>query len=101
MPPRRRLTSSTQRRHRKADEILTFGQIVMRPCAHCVASASLCVLSVVSEKYEQCHRFDRPCELASPWQEAAKLHRELEKVDAKFVEAEAKARRLYKQKRFI
>jgi hypothetical protein len=73
----------------------------MRPCAHCVAFASLCVLSAVFEKYEQCHRFNRPCELASPWQKAAKLHRELKKVDAKFVEAEAKARRLHKQKRFI
>jgi hypothetical protein len=66
MPPRRRLTSSTFRRHQKVDQILETGLLVIRPCAHCVASSSLCVLSEMSEKCEQCHRFNRFYDLASP-----------------------------------
>jgi hypothetical protein len=50
MPPRRRPTFSTFRRHQKADQILETGLLVMRPCAHYVASSSLYILSEVSEK---------------------------------------------------
>jgi hypothetical protein len=66
MPPRRRLTSSTFRRYQKADQILETGLLVIRPYAHYMASSSLCVLSEVSEKCEQCYRFNRPYNLASP-----------------------------------
>jgi hypothetical protein len=65
MPPRRRPTSSTFRRHQKADQILETGLLVMRPYAHCVASSSLYILSEVSEKCEQCHRFNRLYNLTS------------------------------------
>jgi hypothetical protein len=65
MPPRRRLTFSTFRRHQKADQILETGLLVIRPCAYYVSSSSLCVLLEISEKCEQCHRFNRLCDLAS------------------------------------
>jgi hypothetical protein len=73
----------------------------MRPCAHCVASSSLCVLSEVSEKCEQCHRFNRPCDLASPWAEVHRLLKQSDDLKEKVLEAEAKALRLRKQRRVI
>jgi hypothetical protein len=101
MPPRRRPTSSTFRRHQKADQILETGLLVMRPCAYCVASSSLCVLSEMSEKYEQCYRFNRPCDLASPWAEVYRLLKQSDDLKEKVLEAEAKALRLRKQRRVI
>jgi hypothetical protein len=65
MPPRRRPTSSIFRRHQKADQILETGLLIIRPYAYYVASSSLYILLEVFEKYEQCHRFNRPYNLAS------------------------------------
>jgi hypothetical protein len=101
MPPRRRPTSSTFRRHQKADQILKTGLLVMRPYAYCVASSSLYVLSEVSEKCEQCHRFNRPYNLASPWAEVYRLLKQSDDLKEKMLEAKAKALRLRKQRRVI
>jgi hypothetical protein len=99
MPPRRRPTSSTHRRHCKADQILETGLLVMRPYAHCVSSSVLCILSETSEKCEQCHRFNRPCDLASPWGEVNRLLEKRDKLREEALAAEAKAIRLRKQAR--
>jgi hypothetical protein len=73
----------------------------MRLCAHCVASSSLCVLLEVFEKCEQCHRFNRPCNLASPWAEVHRLLKQSDDLKEKMLKAEAKALRLRKQRRVI
>lgn len=93
--------SSTLRRHRNADKLLSTGVIVMRSCSHCVRASALCVLSPSSEKCEQCYRFNRPCDLASPWTEVDRLLKQSEQLQAKALEAEAKAHRLRKQRRAI
>jgi hypothetical protein len=97
--PRRAFISSTSRRHRKADEISALGVFIMRPCSHCVASDVFCVLSELSEKCAQCHRFNRPCDLASPWPEVHRLLQQRNKLREQRLEAEAKAIRLRKQER--
>jgi hypothetical protein len=73
----------------------------MRSYAYCVASSSLCVLSEVSEKCEQCHRFNRPCDLASFWAEVYRLLKQSDDLKEKVLEVEVKALRLRKQRRVI
>jgi hypothetical protein len=101
MPRATSSRTSTLRRYRQADKILSCGVLAMRPCSHCVSSASLCVVSNTSEKCEQCHRFGRPCDLASPWVEFDRLQKQSEDLQAKAIEAEAKAHRLRKQRRVL
>ena len=93
--------TSTLRRHRQADKILSIGVFAMRSCAHCVSSNSLCILSDISEKCEQCHRFNRPCDLAAPWAEVDRLLERRDKLREERLAAEAKAIRLRKQERQI
>jgi hypothetical protein len=73
----------------------------MRPCAYCMASSSLYVLSEVSEKCEQCHRFNRPYDLTSLWAEVYRLLKQSDDLKEKVLEAEVKALRLRKQRRVI
>jgi hypothetical protein len=101
MPPRRRLTSITLRRHARADNILAFGIFTMRPCSSYMSFGVLCVLSPVDERCEQCYRNQRPCELAPPWTEFAQLQKEKEKVQQQRLESELKTVRLRKQKRSL
>jgi hypothetical protein len=68
----------------------------MRPCTYCVASSSLCILSEVFEKCEQCHRFNRLCDLASSWAEVHRLLKQSDDLKEKVLKAEAKALRLRK-----
>jgi hypothetical protein len=97
--PRRSFVSSTSRRHRLADKILACGTFVMRSYSYCASSGSACVLSEISEKCSQCHRFDRSCDLASPWPEVHRLLEQRDKLREQRIEAEAKAVRLRKQER--
>jgi hypothetical protein len=78
--PRRSFITSTSRRYRKADEILAYGTFVMRPCSYCISAGSTCILSELSEKYAQCYRFDRPCDLASSWSEVYRLLQQRDKL---------------------
>jgi hypothetical protein len=73
MSQRPRLTTSTQRRYSKTDEILSIDILIMRPCTYYVSFYTACILSDVSKKYEQYHRFYRPCDLASLWTEIYRL----------------------------
>jgi hypothetical protein len=66
----------------------------MRPCVICVSSGVACVVSPLDPRCEQYYRLYRFCELAPLWKEAEKVQKELDKVYAKFMEAEAKALRL-------
>jgi hypothetical protein len=101
MPPRRYLSNSTSRRYKRADRILCAGVLTMRPCASCVSHGTLCVLSSIDERCEQCYRSQRSCELASPWSEFDKLYKEKEKIRQQRLEAKLKAVRLRKQKRAL
>ena len=94
--PRRSFVSSTSRRYRHADRILLLGVPTMRPCAHCVASHALCVVTDTSEKCEQYVRFNRPCDLSSPWAEVDRLLEQRDKLREQRLEAERKAIRLRK-----
>jgi hypothetical protein len=93
------LRNSTFRRYRNADKLLATGVISMRPCAYCLRSSLLCVLSPYSEKCEQCYRFNRPCDLATSWFEVNRLLEKRDKLREKRLAAEAKAIRLRKQER--
>jgi hypothetical protein len=93
------LRNSTFRRYRNADKLLATGVISMRPCAHCLRSSLLYVLSSHSEKCEQCYRFNRPCDLATPWSEIDRLLEKRDKLRVERLAAEAKAIRLRKQER--
>jgi hypothetical protein len=73
----------------------------MRPYALCVSHSTLCVLSPIDERCEQCYRNQRSCELASPWSEFDKLYKEKEKIRQQRLKAELKAVRLCKQKRAL
>jgi hypothetical protein len=99
--PRRYFVSSTSRRHRQADRIQAAGFLAMRPCSHCVAAHHFCVLSELSEKCEQCHRFGRPYDLAPPWSEVDRLLEKRDKLHEQAREAEVKALRLRKQARAL
>jgi hypothetical protein len=94
-----RSSTSTQRRYRFADKILAFGILAMRPCSHCVSQNTLCVVSPDSEGCEQCIRFHRPCELASPIADLERIHKKEDDISQQIIEEEAKLRRLRKERR--
>jgi hypothetical protein len=71
----------------------------MRPCTSCTSQGVLCVLSPRDERCEQCYRFNRRCDLASPWAEDDRLQRKEEELREQRLEAEMKAARLRKQER--
>jgi hypothetical protein len=73
----------------------------MRPCASCVSHGTLCVLSSIDERCKQYYRSQRSCELASPWPEFDRLHKEKEKIRQQRLKAELKAVRLRKQERAL
>jgi hypothetical protein len=56
-------------------------------------------LSPRDERCEQCYRFNRRCDLASPWAEDDRLQRKEEELREQRLEAEMKAARLRKQER--
>jgi hypothetical protein len=94
MPSRLRPTSSSTRRHRRADLLLSFGTLAMRPCASCTSRGVLCVVSSLDDRCEQCIRNQRRCELAPLWDECERLVKQSEKLQTEALEAEAKAIRL-------
>jgi hypothetical protein len=101
MPRAASSRTSTLRRHKFADRILAEGFFAMRPCASCVSSGTLCVLSARDERCEQCYRFNRSCELASPWVEDDRLKRKEEQLREERLRAEQEAVRLRKQERLV
>jgi hypothetical protein len=101
MPSRRYLSNSTFRRYKRADRILYSGVLTMRPYASYVSHGTLCVLSSIDERCEQCYRSQRSYELASPWSEFDKLYKEKEKIRQQRLEAKLKAVRLCKQERAL
>jgi hypothetical protein len=115
MPARKHLSSSTLRRHKVADRILRRGVITMRPCASCTSQGVLCVLSSLDERCEQCYRYQRQCDLASPWDEddrlekkekelreqALEAERQEEELRGQALKKELKAARLRKQARLL
>jgi hypothetical protein len=80
MPARNRTSSSTLRRHQKADRILSEGFFSIRPYTSYTSQGLLCVLSPRDERCEQCYRFRRQCDLASPWAENDRLERKEKKL---------------------
>jgi len=73
-----------------------------------VARGVDCVTSLIDERCEQCHRFHRSCELASPWTEFDKLAKEEDKIrqerwelEMKRMEIERKTARLRRQERAL
>jgi hypothetical protein len=74
--------SSTDRRYRRADnsKILALGIFTMRPCNRCTSNGFFYVISPLSERCEQCHRFNRPCDLASPWAEFDRLQKQSDEL---------------------
>jgi hypothetical protein len=87
----------------------------MRPCTSCTSQGLLYVLSPRDERCEQCYRFRRQCDLASPWAEDDRLGRKEKELQAQeerlldqamkareqALEAERKAVRLRKQTRLL
>jgi len=73
----------------------------MRPCASCVSSGTLCVLSARDERCEQCYRFNRSCDLASPWAEDDRLKKKEEQLREERLKAEQAAVQLRKQERLV
>jgi uncharacterized protein (DUF3084 family) len=73
----------------------------MRPCTSYVSHGTLCVLFSIDERCEQCYRSQRSYELASPWSEFDKLHKEKEKIRQQRLKAKLKAVRLRKQERAL
>ena len=63
----------------------------MRPCAHCLSFYIPYVLSVLSEKYEQCYRFNRPYDLAVSQAEVDRLLKQSEELEDKVLKTEVKA----------
>jgi hypothetical protein len=101
MPARKRLSSSTARRHKLADRILSEGTLTMRPCSSCVSTGTLCVVSPRDERCEQCYRANRSCDLASPWAEDDRLKQKEETLREQRLKTEADAIRLRKQERLV
>jgi hypothetical protein len=99
MPTRK--TSSTQRRAKRADFLLSAGTVTMRPCASCTSLGRICILSSHDERCEECFRHQRRCDLASPWAEVERLSKQSEKLQTEALEAEAKAVRLRRQRRLV
>jgi hypothetical protein len=99
MPARKRLSTSSFRRHSIADHLLSTRSITIRPCTSCTSQGVLCVLSPRDERCEQCYRFNRRCDLASPWAEDDRFQRKEEELREQRLEAEIKAARLRKQER--
>jgi hypothetical protein len=91
MPPRRYLFNSTSRRHKRADRILCADILTIRPYTSYVSHGTLCVLSFIDERYKQCYRNQRSCELASPWSKFDKLYKEKEKIRQQRLKTELKA----------
>jgi type I site-specific restriction endonuclease len=73
----------------------------MRPCSACVAQGCLCVLSPLDDRYAQCVRTLRVCDLASPHAECQRLVTEAERLQDEALKAEAKASRLRRQRRAL
>jgi tRNA(Ile)-lysidine synthase TilS/MesJ len=97
--PRR--TSSTLRRHFKADRLLFSGLIVMRAYSFCRTYNFLCV---ITPEFSYCERYFRSyleCELAPLNAKAERLFKEKERLTFKIVAAYAKITRLRKQYRAI
>jgi hypothetical protein len=101
MPARKRLSSSTFRRYKLADLFLAEGLITIRPCSSCTSRGVLCVVSPRDERYKQCYRSRRQCDLASPWAEDGRLKKQEEELREEALAAEAKAIRLRKQARLV
>jgi hypothetical protein len=101
MPSRLRPTSSSTRRHRRADLLLSFGTFAMRPCAFCTSRGVLCVVSALDDRCEQCMRNQRRCELAPPWEKCERLVKQSEKLQTEALKAEVKAIRLRRQRRSV
>jgi hypothetical protein len=103
-----RSTSSVHRRHRLANTIFSLGHPAMRPCAECVRRDLFCIVHESSELCEQCKRFGRVCNLASPVTAIEKLARQENDILSQISlahkvtrEAEAKVARLRKQRRLL
>jgi hypothetical protein len=60
----------------------------MRPCASCTSQGVLCVLSSLDERCEQCYRYQRQCDLASPWAEDDRLEKKEKELREQALEAE-------------
>jgi hypothetical protein len=101
MPRPRSLTSSTGRRHKRADFLLTSGVLTMRAYASCTSFGVLCVLSAADERCEQCFRHNRTCELSSRQGEAKRIFKEKNKLREKRWEVEKQIIRLRKQERLL
>jgi hypothetical protein len=97
--PRR--TSSTLRRHLKADRLLSSGLIVMRACSFCRTHNFLCVVAPESPHCERCFRSHLECELAPPDAKAERLLKEEERLASEIAAAYAKTSRLRKQHRAV
>jgi hypothetical protein len=78
MPARKRLSSSICRRYKLVDLFLSEDLITIRPCFSCTSRGVLCVVSPRDERCEQCYRFRRQCDLASPWAEDGRLKKQEE-----------------------
>ena len=59
------------------------------------------MISDISDSCERCHRFDRYCDLSSPFKEIAKLSGKANKLDEQILEVEAKSLQLRKQRRLL
>ena len=102
-----RSSNSTSRRRKLAD-FISSGFPAMRPCQACLRAQVLCVTVPSSEKCEQCTRFGRPCDLASPVPQLERLSQEKDRIVSKIQEkrritseVNAAILRLRKQRRLI
>jgi hypothetical protein len=66
----------------------------MRPYTAYTSRGAFYILSTISDKCEQCYRFGRSCDLASPVAEIDRLAAQEEKLRQEVLETEAKAIRL-------
>jgi hypothetical protein len=92
--PRR--TSSTLRRHFKADRLLFSGLIIMRAYSFCRTHNFLYVIAPEFSYYERYFRSYLKCELAPPDAKVERLFKKEERLISEITAAYAKTSRLRK-----
>ena len=77
MPP----STSTTRRHIRAELLRSRGFLVMRPCKPCAQRSLPCTFSRELDKCVDCHKKGRKCDLAPNEEDVLKQHDVLDRLD--------------------
>ena len=95
MPP----STSTIRRHTRAEDFRRRGFVVMRACQPCTDRQQLCYFSRELNKCVDCYKFDRKCDLAPNVQDFDKQHDILDRLDDEILALHQKLKRKRTERR--